>query len=401
METTVITPKAPLVKGSSTYKIVVPCEVEKMIRFLCERVWDTEWSGVLFYTVTGAFEDGSLEVRCVDILPMDIGTTTYTEFNMSPDVISYMAENPELLDCKMGLIHSHNNMSTFFSGTDTSTLQEEGNERNHFVSLIVNNAGKYTAAITRKVTYTSTRDLQYESFNGLIHPKKQEVIRGEEIQYFYLDVEVENEQLGNKAQELSERLETIKKAKEEEKKRQELKSKVNSSSTGYTPKVYTPPAYDKYPPYDPSLYSSRQTSLFDDDDFYGGYNYGGHYGNTIKSSALSPIDDEVIDGIVTQLISGSVLVTKLDKDTKHRILNNMEAKFNSRFGNNEAGMVLFEYWAMDFMEFLVWYTIDDPNLDEGAVAMEIATKTIKALSKLPTNKYITEYIQILETYLNK
>lgn len=108
METT---QKIPMKKGSSSYKIIIPNKVEKLIRFLCERVWDTEWSGVLFYTPSGNFEDGSLEIRCEDILPMDIGSTTYTEFNMSPDVISYMAQHPELLDYKMGLIHSHNNMS--------------------------------------------------------------------------------------------------------------------------------------------------------------------------------------------------------------------------------------------------------------------------------------------------
>ena len=94
-----------LIKQSTSYKIIIPADVERTIRFLCERVWDTEWSGVLFYTVTGTFENNDLEVRCKDILPMDVGSATYTEFDMSPDVISYMAQNPELLDCKMGLIH--------------------------------------------------------------------------------------------------------------------------------------------------------------------------------------------------------------------------------------------------------------------------------------------------------
>ena len=47
-------------------------------------------------------------------------------------------------------------MATFFSGTDTDTLREEGNKRNHFVSLIVNNAGTYTAGITRKVDIERT-----------------------------------------------------------------------------------------------------------------------------------------------------------------------------------------------------------------------------------------------------
>ena len=36
---------------------------------------------------------------------MDIGSQAYTEFDMSPDVIAYMTDHPELLDCQMGLIH--------------------------------------------------------------------------------------------------------------------------------------------------------------------------------------------------------------------------------------------------------------------------------------------------------
>jgi hypothetical protein len=58
----------------------------------------------------------------------------------------------DLMDCDQGLIHSHNSMATFFSSTDDSTLVEEGKDRNFFVSLIVNNAGTYTAAVTRKST---------------------------------------------------------------------------------------------------------------------------------------------------------------------------------------------------------------------------------------------------------
>lgn len=100
----------PLVKRLDTYNIVIPRKVEAKIRCLCNEVWSTEWSGILFFTPSGSFDDGSLSIRCVDIFPMDIGTTTYTEFDMSPDVISYMAEH-ELLDCQIGLIHSHNNMS--------------------------------------------------------------------------------------------------------------------------------------------------------------------------------------------------------------------------------------------------------------------------------------------------
>lgn len=101
----------PLEKYTDTYKLIIPIEVERKIRHLCSKISDVEWSGTLFYTCSGSYEDKTLEITCVDIFPMDIGSATYTEFDMSPDVVAYMTSHPELLDCQMGLIHSHNNMA--------------------------------------------------------------------------------------------------------------------------------------------------------------------------------------------------------------------------------------------------------------------------------------------------
>lgn len=103
-----------LEKHTDTYKLVISADVEKKIRHLCNRISQVEWSGTLFYTYSGSYEEGTLEIRCVDIFPMDIGSQAYTEFDMSPDVVAYMADHPELLDCQMGLIHSHNNMAKQF-----------------------------------------------------------------------------------------------------------------------------------------------------------------------------------------------------------------------------------------------------------------------------------------------
>ena len=100
--------------GTYNYKLIIPIEVERKIRFACQKVWNTEWSGTLFFTHEGSFENNDLVIRCVDIYIMDIGTQTYTEFDMNPDVIAYMTEHSELLDCQLGLIHSHNNMSKEF-----------------------------------------------------------------------------------------------------------------------------------------------------------------------------------------------------------------------------------------------------------------------------------------------
>lgn len=377
-------------KGSTSYKIIIPDKVERLIRFLCERVWDTEWSGVLFYTPSGNFEDGSLEIRCEDILPMDIGSTTYTEFNMSPDVISYMAQHPELLDYKMGLIHSHNNMSTFFSGTDLATLQEEGNERNHFVSLIVNNAGKYTAAITRKIKYTSVRSFSYEGFGGTVSDGHQETIEGEEIEYFNLDIEFEKP-TENPFVEVADRLAEIKKAKQEA---------VKTTTNIYTPDSYTSKYWGKdYQLHKDDNTKVSQYTLFNDEDWdYPGKSWGAP---VVQATKSGPDTTDLVNSIISQLVTGNVTYTKGDAGYMKKALDSMEKRFDARFGKGEDGMLLFEYWATDFIEFLTWYSIDDTK--EDAVAPDqLSIDIAKELESLPVkNKYIDKYIELLASYVDK
>ena len=105
MEETKKIPVLSLVKLDTKYKLIIPHFVEQKIRHLCNRVWEKEWSGTLFYKAEGSFEDGTLVITCADIFVMDIGTVGYTEFDMSPDVITYMTAHPELMECQMGLIH--------------------------------------------------------------------------------------------------------------------------------------------------------------------------------------------------------------------------------------------------------------------------------------------------------
>lgn len=92
-------------KESPTYKLIVPENVEEKIRYLLRKYPSTEWSGVLFITHEGTFEDNNLVITCKDIYPMDLGNAVFTEFQMNEDVASYMAENIELFDCDMALVH--------------------------------------------------------------------------------------------------------------------------------------------------------------------------------------------------------------------------------------------------------------------------------------------------------
>lgn len=113
---TEIEQKTPqLIKGSSTYKLIIPENVEAKIRYLIRKFPNTEWSGVLFTSHQGNFEEGNLAITCHDIFPMDLGTSGWTEFKMTEDVAAYMAENLELFDCDLQLIHSHHNMGKLFA----------------------------------------------------------------------------------------------------------------------------------------------------------------------------------------------------------------------------------------------------------------------------------------------
>lgn len=156
---------APLIDGEE-YPLLISELLESKIRFLCNKFKTTEWSGVLFYKVTDDLTKDNCKIMAEDVLLMDIGSTVSTSFKLNPIVTNYMVKN-NLLDYNIGLIHSHHQMETFFSGTDISTLISESKETNHFLSVIVNNAGTYNGYITKKVTYVDTikRRSNFKSFD--------------------------------------------------------------------------------------------------------------------------------------------------------------------------------------------------------------------------------------------
>lgn len=396
--------------GTYNYKLIIPVEVEKKIRFACQKVWNTEWSGTLFFTHEGSFENNDLVIRCVDIYIMDIGTQAYTEFDMNPDVIAYMTENPELLDCQIGLLHSHNNMSTFLSGTDLQTLKEEGRDRNNFVSLIVNNAGTYTAAITRRIKSKQVKEsVSYEFFgDGEKHDTKEYTSDANEIEWFYLKVEKEGEHCS--FPDMAARLEEIKKRKERE--------KVRGLDRGYSNPYKGLPYGSQV--YKPTVASSQtvavgpanlnkvkieqkpvQRTLFDNvreeqmpfeepDD------------SAIPYGEVS-VKAEIIESLVKQLITCSIILPNESKIDIDRWVKSMPMLYEKRFGEGEEGMKRFQDWAETYTEFLTW-NIEDEDLeamgyDETEIQSICAHDLIEVLTQLPENDYIVAYIDELEKYL--
>lgn len=383
--------------GTYNYKLIIPAEVERKIRFACQKVWSTEWSGTLFFTHEGSFENNDLVIRCVDIYIMDIGTQAYTEFDMNPDVIAYMCENPELLDCQMGLIHSHNNMSTFFSGTDTATLKEEGRDRNNFVSLIVNNAGSYTAAITRRVKSKQVKEsISYEFFgDGEKHDTKEYVSDADEIEWFYLKIEKEGENYS--FPDMAARLEEIKQAKAERAKKAQTPVYqggykpiiANSYGTKVGPANLVKKEVNKPKMTQPTLFDNANDLPFDD-------NYNLPYGQVT-------FDKVTLKSLVLQLITGSIIISNGSKIDITKWARSMPALYEKRFGKGEKGMKNFKVWADSYTDYLTWYVTDEKleelGFDETEICAICAHDMIEELTKLPENDYIKGYIDALQKYL--
>lgn len=142
-------------------KLIISTKVEQKISICCRELPHNEWSGTLFYRVQSGSFGNNLILIADDFFLRDIGSHTYTEFDDDAEAFNYQIENG-LEDDIQALIHSHCDFQTFFSGTDSSTLEEFGKLMPHFLSLIVNNKGEYCAKITRRIPVAN----HYLTFNG-------------------------------------------------------------------------------------------------------------------------------------------------------------------------------------------------------------------------------------------
>jgi len=164
-------------------KIIIPANVLAQINYACSRINKLEWSGVLFYDLQGEVSDPtSFVATCISIFPMDIGSTGFTDFkHNTPEFLTFMKEN-NLLRLKRGLIHSHHNMGTFFSGEDVDEMEINTATVSPYVSLIVNNKGEFTARASYKANI-STTGVQVVRFseNGKSHSIQREVVIEKEV----------------------------------------------------------------------------------------------------------------------------------------------------------------------------------------------------------------------------
>jgi hypothetical protein len=127
----------------------MPVEVLHQIQYLCKLISKVEWSGALFYTTEGSIEKPeTFKITLKTILPLDMGSSAYTEYNLDERFMDFIEEDfEERCTWKLGHIHSHNSMAVFFSGTDMAELNDNAPAHNFYLSLIVNNVMDFIAKV--------------------------------------------------------------------------------------------------------------------------------------------------------------------------------------------------------------------------------------------------------------
>lgn len=388
--------KLKLVENTTTFKLVIPKNVEAKIRHLCSMVADVEWSGTLFYKVKGDFENGDLEAECLDILPMDIGVSTYTEFVDSPDIITFRAQHPELLQEGVyeGLVHSHNRMAAFFSVTDNATLTEEGTDRNHFLSLIVNNAGQYVARITRKVTRESKIKAHIESlshtyfdtYNGNKVVLKDNELKSEDkedtkvtsfIEYY--NMEIDKHVVSDNFEELNQRLADIKANKAR---------KLPPKASNY-PLWENDATFNDYTlQHSTSHYLPKETKNYLSD----------YYSSECNIPELSEYAKDGARVLALKLLTGCITADENLLANLPYIIKNTDTRYRQALGkieeNGKASSVLSD-WLDTYVEFIIcglyseedkkflnkMATMSDEYIDDSAIHTERAHAVLDILSK--------------------
>ena len=383
--------------------ILIENQVEAKIRFLCNKISHIEWSGVFFYMPEGKLEEGTLKIVCKDIFLMDIGSSGYTRFAEDADIIAYQMEH-DLLDCKTGLIHSHNTMAAFFSGTDTNTLHQEGSEMPHFVSLIVNNAGSYVAKITRDVQIhneISSKDTYIiKDFDDGVYTSEDtdnSEKDSHEIQAVSLKIEFETPNESMK--ELDDRI-------------TEVRGRT-TSYTGYSPYYgYGQSGGTGYNKSTGGASGTRQLPLEDDEqeweDYFQSFPSDTPEGKkneekeeSVRESNESEYEDvkmdtELVDSLVFQMITGSVITASSNTVDMRAWANNMPKLFDKRF----VTFATFKDWAGGFLDHLIFNTeisVEGLNQDEATAALAYHVR--KRIQSLPSNRYLDEYVRELDRYI--
>lgn len=199
-----------MLKHKQKAKIIISKALEDKSALLHRRIGRLEWSGILLYSI----EEGdisnpeTLVVKAQDFYLMDVGSHSYTEYDLGPEVMNMYDKFPQadpfecengVLPWKTGHIHTHHAMETSFSVTDNKELENNSPKHNYYLSLIVNFQGSYNAVIAIAMEVENKNTYKYKGSNGKpigftsTKMEKEVVIIECDIEYAEIGIEKELE----------------------------------------------------------------------------------------------------------------------------------------------------------------------------------------------------------------
>lgn len=137
--------------------------VLNLIKFLNYKCPNLEWSGILVYKTTGQLYNNTLQIEVIDLIPKNVGTSGYTEFEIGNSFEDVYNKYEDIWPVYMGLIHSHNTMGVTPSGTDTKNMEDSAPHYPFYLSIIVNNRLDWNVRICSEYTINKS---SFKDSNG-------------------------------------------------------------------------------------------------------------------------------------------------------------------------------------------------------------------------------------------
>lgn len=161
--TTIATPLKEY-KFKEKGKLIITPRLAAQIDALHKAHPNKEWSGILIFEPINQeiTEPDEVILKALAVFPMDFGSPGYTEYEVGEEILTVYELFPETdpsvgtPTLRLGQIHSHHNMSSFFSGTDERELKDNAGKYEYYLSLIVNHSGQYVAKVAFEATVPKT-----------------------------------------------------------------------------------------------------------------------------------------------------------------------------------------------------------------------------------------------------
>ena len=126
-------------------KLTIPKKIQNKYHYFLNKFKDLEWSGPAWYQVETDKDGFPVSWKILHFHPLNLGGHAATEWE-AKDLAKILGDTyrkfPKLKKAFTGLIHSHNTMGAFLSGTDTTTLETMAPDKNFYGSLVVASSGK-------------------------------------------------------------------------------------------------------------------------------------------------------------------------------------------------------------------------------------------------------------------